>query len=328
MRKFDSEIDHLFVEILRALSSKGSNYVRAGEIVHKIRDRGLNFSERTVRNRLEAMAERGFVEKKGNSWRITDKGLEMLSRSTVFDRLGEFSETLEYNMLHSTFNIYTMEGTVPTSVAILDKDQADRALEVLSEVLNSRLATSRYAVLLDEGEIAGKTEIEEGKIGIGTISSTVMDIIMLNIGVILSVEYAGLLKYENGLPVGVTELINYSGTTISPGLLFIRGGYTSVYDVVVRGSGYAVIAIRNFSPYAIEEVEKEVQLASARGLGKVLTITMDRFFGIPAQKRAMLVFQAGINQLAPLYELGFKPVLEINSSLIEFRKFGEIDELI
>jgi hypothetical protein len=320
--------DSLFLEILRAVSEGRS--LRLNEIGRVLKERGFRFSEKTLRNRLEKLMEDGFLEKSNSRWLLTEKGREILSSKTVFERLGEFSETLEYNLLRSTFNLYTMEGSVPTSLAIIDKRDLERALEVLTTVLNSEVSTANLVAVFDEGEIIDSIEVEEGKVAIGTISSTIYDIIMLNIGVILSVEYAGLLKYVGGKPYGLTELINYSGTTISPGLLFVRGGYTSVYDVVRKGNGFVVTAIRSFSPYALEDVRNEILLAEARGIGKTIAISppMKDIFGIPTGRRAMIMFQAGINQLAPLFEAGFNPDLEINEVLVEFKEFRGVDEAI
>jgi hypothetical protein len=320
--------DTFYLEILRTISESRTG-LKVNEVEKALKERGLNFSERTLRNRLEKLANEGILEKGNSTWVLTDKGKEILNSRTVFERLGEFSETLEYNLLRSTFNLYTMEGTVPTSIAIIEKDKVDEALKILEPVLNSEISTSNLAVVFDEGEIVDTVEIGKGKVGIGTISSTIYDIIMLNIGVIFSVEYAGLLKYVKARPYGLVELINYSGTTISPGLLFIRGGYTSVYDVIRKGEGFVVTAIRSFSPYALEEVRNEVLLAEARGIGKTIAISppMDNIFGIPTGKRAMIIFQAGINQLAPLYELGFRPELRINEALIEIKEFKKVCEL-
>ena len=320
--------DAFYLEILRTIAESRTG-LKVNEVEKALKERGLNFSERTLRNRLEKLANEGILEKSKSTWILTDKGREILNSKTVFERLGEFSETVEYNLLRSTFNLYIMEGTVPTSIAIIDKNKVDKALEVLTTVLESEVSTSKLAVIFDEEEIVDSIEIGRGRVGIGTISSTIYDIIMLNIGVILSVEYAGLLKYVDSKPYGLVELINYSGTTVSPGLLFIRGGYTSVYDVVRKGEGFVVTAIRSFSPYALEEVRNEVLLAEARGIGKTIAISspMDNVFGVPSGKRAMIMFQAGINQLAPLYELGFRPELRINEALVNIKEFKKIHEL-
>jgi len=319
--------DEIFLEILRTISDARRS-LKLNEIESSLRERGIKLSEKTLRSRLEKLLNDGFLEKNDSRWSLTDRGKEVLSSRTVFERLGEFSETLEYNLLRSTFNLYTMEGSVPTSLAIIDKDRLDRALEIMRVVLSSRLSTSNLVTVFDEGEVVDSIEIGKGKVAIGTISSTIYDIIMLNIGVTLSVEYAGLFKYVNAKPYGLVELINYSGTTVSPGLLFVRAGYTSVFDVIKKGNGFVVTAIRSFSPYALDEVRNEIMLAEARGIGRTIAISppMSNLFGIPTGRRAMVMFQAGINQLSPLHELEFHPELRINEVLVDLKRFRKVDE--
>ncbi|RLI82028.1 hypothetical protein DRP07_06060 [Archaeoglobales archaeon] len=324
----DTMNDTVYLEILRVISEARMG-LRVNEIEKMLRERGLKLSEKTIRNRLEKLLKDGFLEKDNASWLLTEKGREVLTTKMVFERLGEFSETVEYNLLRSTFNLYTMEGTVPTSFAIIDKDKFEKAMEILALVLNSEVSTTNLVAVFDEGEIADSIVVENGKVALGTISSTIYDIIMLNIGVVLKVEYAGLLKYVGSKPYGLVELINYSGTTISPGLLLVRAGYTSVFNVVKSGDGFVVTAIRSFNPHALEEVRNEVILAESRGIGKVIAITppMTDIFGIPTGRRAMMMFQAGINQLSPLYELGLDPELKINQALIDFKIFKRVNKL-
>ncbi len=324
-----NQVDVLQTEILRALADS-NRALSNQEILRHLKRRGIEVSEKTVRNRIERLSKMGYVEKtRSSKIAITADGLRVLNQVTVFERLGEFSELVEFNMFNSTFNLYTLDGTVPTNVAIVDKDLADRALEIMKDVADAGLTTSRLVVLADEEESLGVIEIPRGKVGIGTISSTIYNVIMLNIGVVLGSEFAGLLYYEDFKPVGFSEMINYSGTTISPGLLFIRGGYTSVYEVARNGKGYVVTAIKSFNEYAYESVEREIMLANARGISGVLAISspMDNLLNLPTYKKALLIVLAGINHLAPLYEEGLDPEMMINQALIDFKAFRDIDHI-
>ena len=177
----DTMNDTVYLEILRVISEARMG-LRVNEIEKMLRERGLKLSEKTIRNRLEKLLKDGFLEKDNASWLLTEKGREVLTTKMVFERLGEFSETVEYNLLRSTFNLYTMEGTVPTSFAIIDKDKFEKAMEILALVLNSEVSATRFVAVFDEGEIADSIVVENGKVALGTISSTIYDIIMLNIG--------------------------------------------------------------------------------------------------------------------------------------------------
>lgn len=316
------------IEILKTLVETDKP-LSCREITKLLNRRGINVSEKTIRKYIKNLTKNGYI-KMNSKATITEQGMETLKRATVFERLGEFRELVEYNMFNSTFNLYTLDGTVPANLAIVDKDKIDECLELMKTVADAGLTTSRLITVVDEEESLGIIEVPKGKVGIGTISSTIYNVIMLNVGVVLASEFAGLLQYKDSEPVGFTEMINYSGTTISPGLLFIRGGYTSVYEVARTGNGYVVTAVKSFNEYAYESVEREIMLANARGITGMLTISspMDNKLNLPAYKKALLIVLAGVNYLAPLYEKGLNSELRINEILVDFKEFKDIDEFI
>ncbi|MCD6493051.1 MAG: DUF128 domain-containing protein [Archaeoglobaceae archaeon] len=317
------------IEILKTLVETDKP-LSCREITKLLNRRGINVSEKTIRKYIRNLTKKGYIKMSSSKATITEQGMETLKRATVFERLGEFRELVEYNMFNSTFNLYTLDGTVPTNLAIVDKVKIDECLELMKTVADAGLTTSRLITIVDEEESLGIIEVPKGKVGIGTISSTIYNVIMLNVGVVLGSEFAGLLQYKDSEPVGFTEMINYSGTTISPGLLFIRGGYTSVYEVARTGNGYVVTAVKSFNEYAYESVEREIMLANARGITGMLTISspMDNKLNLPAYKKALLVVLAGVNHLAPLYEKGLNPELKINEVLVDFKEFKNIDKFI
>ncbi len=317
------------IEILKTLADTGKP-LSCREITKILNKKGINVSERTVRKYVTNLMRKDCIKMGSSKATITEQGMETLKRATVFERLGEFRDLVEYNMFNSTFSLYTLDGTVPTNLAIVDKDKIDKCLELMKTIADANLTTSRLIMVVDEEETLDIIEVPKGKMAIGAISSTIYNVIMLNIGIVLGSEFAGLLKYENSKPVGFTEMINYSGTTISPGLLFIRGGYTSLYEVARTGNGYVVTAVKSFSEYAYEFVEREVMLANARGITGVLTISspMDNKLNLPVYKKALLIVLAGVNSLAPLYEKGLNPELKINEILLDFKEFKDIDRLI
>ena len=184
-------MDTLSSEIMKILNE--FQELRFSELVKILRGRGLDYTDKTVKNRLLTLTKNGYIKNLGSSWMLTEDGRTLVNYETIFDRIGSFIETLEYNQINSTFDLYSLNGTVPTSIAIIDKSKVDSVLRVLSEVLNSKISVTNLAVVFDEGEVIDSTEIKEGCVGIGTISSTIYDIIMSHIGVHLSAEYGGLL---------------------------------------------------------------------------------------------------------------------------------------
>ncbi len=325
MNRNITEILSVLAEYSRAMSSK--------EIADELRMRGIHLEPRTVRYHLKKLEEIGLIRKTRDGKReITQKGLEELRRRSAFERLGEFSERIEFNVYSCTFDLYKMEGTVPTNVAIIDKDYFEDAVNVLTEVYNSEFSkylVSKLLIIVDEDEYLGGIRIPNNAFGIYVISNTVYDVIMRSIGVSMIPEFAGLLHYEKH-PKGFTELISYSGTTLSPGWLLIRSGLTSVYRCVKNGKGEMITAIRSFSRHAIEIVRDELEIAKSRGFGGIIGVSYpsSRSFSLPPGNRARLIVSAGLNYLAPFHELGLNPELRINEAFVDFKDFKPIEKIL
>jgi len=316
------------IEILRILEY--SDYLSSQELFSYLKNKNIATDEKKIRYTLNELHKEKKVKKVNSKWRITEKGIESLNRAITFERAFETHQILEYNLLHSTFDLYNLEGTVPTIFTTVDKDKVDLALELIYEVFRSGLSVSNRVCLFDEEIEIGGVRVPEGLMGIGVVSSLVHDVIMLNIGLPLNPEYAGLIEYKNSSPSRVVELINYKGTTINPGTLLLRGGYTSVNKICEKGEGNAVIGIRTFSRYGIFEAEKEAQVAKSRGICSILAISHpgSDTYGFINYNRGLMILSAGINQFAPMWEMGFDLDLKLKRILIDFKLFKKIDSLI
>jgi|Deesub1362A_J573_1020465.scaffolds.fasta_scaffold02214_8 hypothetical protein len=324
------EMNRIIAEILNILADAETG-LSSQEIAVELKMRGIKLEPRTVRYHLTKLEKIGLIRKGTNGKRIiTKRGLEELRQKSVFERLGEFSERIEYNIFFCTFDIYTLKGTVPTNVAIIDKKHSDRALEILSEISDSTVLISNLIAVADENENFGGIMIPKGKFGIATISNTIYDVMTRSAGVFMTAEYAGLLHFENFRPQGFTELISYAGTTLSPGWLFLKSGLTSVYRAIRKGRGETIIAIRSFSKHAVDIVIEEIGIAKTKGIGGVISISYpsDRVFSLPPGTKARLIVSAGLNYLAPLHELGLDVELRINEAFIDFREFKSPEEII
>ncbi len=311
-------------EILSVLEEFGA--LSSKEIEKELRTRGIEIRARTVRYHLKKLEERGLVRKTQNGKsELTEKGLEELKRRSAFERLGEFSERIEFNVYFCNFDVYTLRGLIPTNVAFIDKNDFEIVAKTLEEIRNFKFLVSSLIAYADEGEEFGGVVVPGGKFALGTISNTVYDVILRNAGVNTYAEYAGLMSVEEMQPRGITELISYVGTTLSPGWLFLKSGLTSVLAACRTGRGEIITAIRSFSRYAIDLVKKELDIALLKGFGGVLAILhpSDRRFGLPAGNKARLIVSAGLNYLAPLHELGVRMEIRVNEIFIDFREFSE-----
>ncbi|WP_456369296.1 NrpR regulatory domain-containing protein [Geoglobus sp.] len=319
-------LDRTLASILEALEDgePKSSYA----IAEILKRKGIVIDPRTVRYHLKKLERMGYVRKAVRGVRITKAGFEILKRVNVFERLGEFTDVIEFNAYHCTFDLVRMSGTVPTDVAIIDKDDFERAGEIMLETSRADFLISRLVSVADESEVVDRFEVEEGRVAIAVISNTIFDVILRRAGINLLPEYAGLLYWRNS-PAGIRDVISYSGTTLSPGWLFLKSGLTSVWKAVKSGEGYLITAIRSLSKHAVEIARREVERAESRGFGGVVYLegSPENSLNIPPGVRARLVVLAGLNYLAPLVENGIRAELRVNEIFLDYRDFDRPENL-
>ena len=323
--------DVLLIEVLKILEKRMKAPIK--DIFNDLKQVNPDIDRKLLKEVIREMVDEGLTantENTQDTLTITGRGIEFLKKSTVFDRTDGFKETIQLEVFMSTFNLYKMKGTVPVHIAIIDKRLVDETLRLMVEVYDSNLVVSDLITLADEGERIGFTEIPHEKVGIAVLSNTVYDVIAKNIKIDIDTASAGLLHHFRLKPRGLVELISYVGTTISPSILFLRGRYTSVLDIIKKGSGYSIADVKEVSPHMINILERELYLADARGIrGAVAVITPKRErFGIYEGKRAKLIVVTGLNYFAPLFELGYNPEVRANETIFEFTRLKPIDEFI
>jgi len=139
-------------------------------------------------------------------------------------------------------------------------------------------------------------------------------------GISIRPVYAGLLEVRGGKPLGFVELIKYEGTTISPSVLFIKAGFTSVLNTVRTGSGKINAAIRETS--TIDNAKEVLSALQNHEIGGILEIYKSNKrtkFGVPLQGRKTGVITLnGNNLLAPLLEVGLATKLYVSNTLMNY----------
>lgn len=319
-------LDRTLSAILEALEDGESR--SSYSIAEILKRKGIVIDPRTVRYHLKKLERMGYVRRAVRGVRITQAGFEILKRVNVFERLGEFTDVIEFNAYHCTFDLLKMSGTVPTDVAVLDKGEFEKALEILVETSRASFLISPLVRIFDEGDVVDGYEVRKGKVAVAVISNTIFDVILRNAGVNLIPEYAGLLYWSSG-PAGIREVISYSGTTLSPGWLFLKSGLTSVWSAVRTGEGYLITAIRSLSKHAVDIAWRELERARSRGFGGVIYLegVEGNRLNIPPGMRARLVVLAGLNYLAPLVENGIVAELRVNEIFLDYREFDSPENL-
>lgn len=315
-------------EILEILSEFGP--LSSQEIERELRSRGFDIRSRTVRYHLKKMELEGFVSKNNHGKsQITAKGIEFLKSVRTSERLGEFTERIELNVYSCDFDVFRMRGKVPTNVAFIRKDYFEKCVQILAEMEEFPFLIHRGVFIADEGEELSGKIVPDGFFAVVTISNTIYDVLLRSAGVNTYPEYSALVRVEKMIPKRILELISYAGTTMSPGWLLLRSKLTSVGSILRTGDGVIISAVRSFSRYAIDIVVRNVELASSKGFGGVLAVLhpSDKRFSLPTGKRARLFVSAGLNHVAPIYEMGIEMDVKVNEVLLDFAKFKPIKNI-
>ncbi len=202
-------------------------------IARKMQEHGIQLSERTVRYHLKLMDERGLTRLVGrrDGRVITDLGLEEIANARVQDKISLSISRIDVLSFKTTFNLRKKRGRVPVNISFIPEDKFKQILSVMKPVFQKKLAVSDRIAVARANEKLGEVVIPEGKIGLATVCSIVINGVLLKHGIPIDSKFGGILQLKNGEPLRFVELIHYSGSSLDPSEIFIRGKMTSVKEL-------------------------------------------------------------------------------------------------
>ena len=121
----------------------------------------------------------------------------------------------------------------------------------------NELCVSDLVAVAQEGEKLGELIVPEGKVGLATVCSIVVNGTLLKAGVPIDSRFGGILQIRNGQPLRFVELIHYAGSSLDPSEVFIRAGMTSVIEVARKGEGTILANFREI-PALCRPIAEEV----------------------------------------------------------------------
>ncbi|MBO3754477.1 MAG: DUF128 domain-containing protein [Candidatus Brockarchaeota archaeon] len=294
-------------EILRILS-ESSGPVGSTTITRELVKRGLFINERTVRNYLRSLEDKGLVLSHGRNGRsITEAGLQELVESLTYQRL-DFVLTRYLSLAYSvTFTPRSGRGRVVANVTLMDKDCFEKALEVLRSLNDAGLLLAPYLKIVDEGESYGNISVDKGKIALLTVCNLTVDGILIRSGIPLILRYGGILQFVNKTPVRFVELMSYEGTTVPPLEVFTYRNMTSITSFLKTGSGMIPANYREIPKEARDKVESILSELSSIGWRVLSAIGLpeEPLLGIPVGTgRCGVSIISGVTPTAALREIG------------------------
>jgi repressor of nif and glnA expression len=324
------EVERKLLSILRVLSDS-KEPLGARVIARHLKDYGVELGERAVRYHLQLMDERGLTQTIGRDGRlITESGIDELRSALVRDKVGFAISRIELLAFRTDFNCEKRTGWIPVNISLFPKENFNQALQAMAPAFAAKLCVSDLVAVASEGERLGEITVPDGKIGLATVCSIVINGSLLKAGVPIDSRFGGILQIKNQTPLRFVELINYAGSSLDPSEVFIRARMTSVREVTTSGNGEILANFREIPalchPLAMEVIAR----LKEAGLGGLLLIgnTSEPVCEIPVElNRVGMVLIGGLNPVAAAEEAGIEAENRAMSTVIDYQnliKFWEI----
>lgn len=297
--------------------------IGSADISIKLRDFGVDLTERSVRYHLKIMDERGLTEGKWKEGRlITAKGREELQNLLVSDKVGFVISKIESLAYQMDFDLAKKTGSVILNVSFIPKDKFNLAMKIMAEVYDHAFNMGRLVACALEKEELGGIDIPEGQVGFGTLCSVNLNGILLREAIPVESKFAGILQIENKLPLRFTDLISYSGSTLDPLEVFIRSKMTDVRGVLSSGKGKVMASFREIPAISKEKAEAALKKAEEAGLGSAWMIgkPSQPLLGVPVgMGRVGIVVLGGLNPIAAVEEAGIETRSQALTTLFNYK---------
>ncbi|PIU57670.1 MAG: hypothetical protein COS88_00460 [Chloroflexi bacterium CG07_land_8_20_14_0_80_51_10] len=324
------EVERKVLSILRILGETHEP-MGARVIARHLKGYGIDLTERAVRYHLKLMDERGLTHLIGRDGRlITEQGIEELRSALVQDKVGFAISRIELLAFRTDFNWQTHSGSIPVNVSFFPRDKFKKALQAMAPVFKAGLCAGDRVAVAQEGERLGDSTVPEGKVGLATVCSIVINGALLKAGVPMDSRFGGILQIRGHQPLRFVELINYAGSSLDPSEVFIRGKMTSVGQAAKQGNGKILANFREIPAVCRPVTEEVVARLKEAGLGALLLIgnTSEPVCEIPVElNRIGMILIGGMNPVAAAEESGIEAENHAMSTIMDYQeltKFGEL----
>ena len=318
-----SETEHKIIAILKVLN-ESSEPLGSITIARELERHGISLSQRAVRYHLQITDERGHTQPFGRDGRmLTAQGLEELKIALAPEHVGFVLEKLETLAFQTTFNPKTRTGLVPINTSLIAKDKLKKALAVIDEAYQAGFCVSELIAVAQPGEKLGSVIVPEGKVGIGTICSVVVNGVLSKSGVPISSKFGGVLELRAPKQERFVAIIYYEGTSLDPSEQYIRARMTSVREAAKTGKGRILANFREIPAPSRAIVSEKMAEMKEAGIGGVYRLgnTNESICQIPVgPNRVGIVFLGGLNALAAVSEAGIEVDNNSESGVIDFKR--------
>jgi repressor of nif and glnA expression len=303
-------------------------------IAEELKGLGYNLCGRTVRLYLQDMEKEGLVStaRRGRDGgrTLTLQGQEEIRNALVQERVGFMANRVESLACQVTFNPENRTGLVVLNVTLLEPSLLNAAVREMVPVFRAGMGMGKMVSIGRPGERLGSFTVPPGKVGIGTICSVTINGVLLSARIPVRSVFGGVVEVDGGKPVRFTDVIYYSGTSLDPLEIFIKGKLTSVRKAARTSHGRLGASFREFPSPMTHELERISQILEEVGLGGCLLVGKPNQalldFPVEEDRTAFLVC-GGLNPLAAVEEAGIPVQNHALATLCEFEQLVRYEEL-
>ena len=306
--------------------------VGARIISRRMHEHGVTLSERGVRYHLKLMDDRGLTRLIGrhDGRVITDQGIDEIAHARVHDKIGFAISRIEILAFRTSLDLDRRQGLTPVNVSLFPKKVFKKALELMKPAFSAGIHVSELVACAEEGARLGEVTVPAGCVGFATVCSIVVNGILLKSGIPMDSKFGGILQVRDGQPLRFIELIQYSGSSLDPSEVFIRGRMTSVCQAVKKGEGKILANFREIPVPALPLVAELITKLKNAGIDGVLSIGEigEPICQIPVDmNRVGMILYGGLNPVACAREAGIDVENRAMSTVMDYQKLRDFREI-
>ncbi|MBI3953795.1 MAG: DUF128 domain-containing protein [Chloroflexi bacterium] len=305
--RHNHDVERKSLTILKVLRD-APEPVGARIMARELLGHGIGLSERAVRYHLALLDGRGFTELVGRDGRrITQRGLEELKSALVTDKLGVVLARIEDLAFRTTYNPSRRQGAVAINISLFPKEQFEGTLAAMRGAFETGLCASTLIAVAKGGERLGEMLVPEGKTALATVCSVTVNAVLLKGGIPMNSLFGGILELRGSKPLRFTELISYSGSSLDPSEVFIRGKMTSVGGAVRTGNGKILANFREIPASCFPQAQELIKRLHNTGITEPLVVGHqgEPVCDVPVGwNRSGVVLKGGLNPVAAAVEAG------------------------
>lgn len=326
----DTDVERKLIAILHFLE-EASGPLGARVISRMLVEDGIHLTERAVRFHLQLMDERGLTHTEGKKGRlgrtITDKGKEELANALVSDKIGMMDSRIDELSYLTTFDPETMSGDVVLNISLIHKDKFDQALSIVEETFRANFCVSSSALVAKEGEKLDHLVVPKNMMALGTVCAVTINGVLLHQRIPIKSRFGGIVQIVNSTPLRFTEIIEYSGSSLDPAEVFIKGRMTTVLGAVRSGAGKVLAGFREIPAACLPEAKNILNKLDDAGFTGIIVVGEPNqpVLQMPVSSGyAGLVILAGLNPLAAVEEAGIDAQNISLCMMIDFQKLPSL----